>query len=138
MRNGFQTVSALFDASTPTSPKVPLGPLPGLNSIYDFTWDAFKAGITREAFLTKQLRYEGVCRHAFQILDCVSAAGFFMTVLRQGVDVLSLFGQDKPKNPFSTAYKATARTGLSRLLLQGCSLKNVKMTYLPGHFANFS
>lgn len=60
MKNGFQTVSELFDASSPASPKVPVGPLAGLNSTYDFTWDAWKAGITREGFLTKRLRYEGV------------------------------------------------------------------------------
>jgi hypothetical protein len=60
MKNGFQTVSELFDASTPTSSKVPIGPLSGLNSTYDFTWDALKVGVTRQAFLTKQLWYEGV------------------------------------------------------------------------------
>lgn len=82
MKNGFQAVSALFDASTPTSPKVPQGPLSGLNSTYDFTWDALKAGITREAFLTKQLRYGGV----FSVYPLVKYRGKGFWNLRMGND----------------------------------------------------
>ncbi len=47
MRNGTQTVP-------------PLGPFGGLNSTYDFSWNAVRVGVTRQAPLTKSLSYSGV------------------------------------------------------------------------------
>jgi opacity protein-like surface antigen len=110
MKNGFQTVSALFDASTPVSPKVPIGPLAGLNSTYDFTWDALKAGITREAFLTKQLRYEGV----LSIYPLVRYRGKGFWNLRAGNDPTD-FRRESPSftHEASSGYGYEAALGLA-------------------------
>jgi hypothetical protein len=47
IRNGTQTVP-------------PLGPFGGLDSTYDFSWNAVRVGITRQAALTKSFSYSGV------------------------------------------------------------------------------
>ncbi len=47
IRNGTQTVP-------------PLGPFGGLDSTYDFSWNAVRVGITRQAALSKSFSYSGV------------------------------------------------------------------------------
>lgn len=119
MKNGFQTVSELFDASTPASPKVPIGPLPGLNSTYDFTWDALKAGITREALLTKQLRYEGV----LALYPYVRYRGKGFWNLRAGNDPTD-FRREPPNftHEASSGYGYEAALGLAYDLTDNFSL----------------
>jgi opacity protein-like surface antigen len=54
--NGVQTVSVPFAGSS----FPPLGPFPGLNSTYDFSWDALKLGVTNQASITKELMFDGM------------------------------------------------------------------------------
>ena len=107
MKNGVQTVSELFDASTTTASKVPLGPLPGLNSTYDFSWDALKAGITRQALLTKQLWYEGV----LSIYPYVMYQGEGFWNLRAGTDPT-----DFRRSPPSFVHQSTSGYGYEAAL----------------------
>lgn len=106
MKNGFQTVSESFDAG----PRVPPGPLAGLNSTYDFAWDALKAGITREAFLTKRLRYEGVL--SFYPLVRYRGKGFWN--LRTGNDPTDFRGETPSfTHEASSGYGYEAALGLT-------------------------
>jgi len=107
MKNGFQTVSELFDSGTTTASNVPIGPLRGLNSTYDFTWDALKVGITREAFITKQLRYEGV----LSVYPYVMYRGEGFWNLRAGTDPTDFRSQ-----PPSFTHQSTAGYGYEAAL----------------------
>jgi hypothetical protein len=57
MTQGVQTVSVPFDGVT-FPPVGPFAPTQVLNSTYDFTWNAVKAGVTRQGSLTKWLSYD--------------------------------------------------------------------------------
>jgi opacity protein-like surface antigen len=55
MQNGVQTSSVPFEGIV-----MPLGPFPGLNSSFDFSWKAFKVGVTHQDLLSKHLSYSGM------------------------------------------------------------------------------
>jgi opacity protein-like surface antigen len=87
-----------------------VGPLAGLNSTYDFTWDALKAGVTRQAFLTKQLRYEAV----LSVYPLVKYRGKGFWNLRTGNDPTD-FRRETPSftHEASSGYGYEAALGLA-------------------------
>lgn len=52
LRNGVQTNSALFEGGY-----MPLGPFPGLNSTFDFSWNMLRMGVLNRTHMTKRASF---------------------------------------------------------------------------------